>query len=51
MAMASTIQTKQVLQITGVRKAFPRPSGGELTVLDDVDMTLKEGEIVGLLGR
>ncbi len=51
MAMASTLQVQTVLQIEGVRKAFPRPSGGELTVLDNVDMTLKEGEIVGLLGR
>jgi len=51
MAMATTLQTKNVLEVKGVRKAFPRPSGGELTVLDDVDMTLKEGEIVGLLGR
>jgi len=51
MAMASTIETKTVLQVEGVRKAFPRPSGGEMTVLENVDMTLKEGEIVGLLGR
>ncbi|HUD50424.1 nitrate/sulfonate/bicarbonate ABC transporter ATP-binding protein [Parvibaculum sp.] len=49
--MATTLQTKNVLEVKDVRKAFPRPSGGELTVLDDVDMTLKEGEIVGLLGR
>ncbi|MEN6543173.1 nitrate/sulfonate/bicarbonate ABC transporter ATP-binding protein [Parvibaculum sp.] len=49
--MASTIETKTVLQVEGVRKAFPRPSGGEMTVLENVDMTLKEGEIVGLLGR
>ena len=51
MAMASTLQAQTVLQIEGVRKAFPRPSGGELTVLDNVDLTLREGEIVGLLGR
>lgn len=51
MAMASALQAKTVLQIEGVRQAFPRPSGGELTVLDNVDLTLREGEIVGLLGR
>ncbi len=42
---------KPVLEIRQVRQAFSRPSGGDLTVLDDVNMTLKEGEIVGLLGR
>ncbi|HEX3809760.1 MAG TPA: nitrate/sulfonate/bicarbonate ABC transporter ATP-binding protein [Rhizomicrobium sp.] len=41
----------QLLEIRNVRRAFPRPSGGELLVLDDVDLTLKQGEIVGLLGR
>ncbi|HEX4533361.1 MAG TPA: nitrate/sulfonate/bicarbonate ABC transporter ATP-binding protein [Rhizomicrobium sp.] len=41
----------QLLEIRSVRRAFPRPSGGELLVLDDVDLTLKQGEIVGLLGR
>ncbi|MBC7735900.1 MAG: nitrate/sulfonate/bicarbonate ABC transporter ATP-binding protein [Candidatus Saccharibacteria bacterium] len=41
----------QLLNVDSVRKAFPKPDGGELLVLDDVDLTLKEGEIVGLLGR
>ena len=34
-----------------VRRTFPRGGGEELLVLDDVNLTLKEGEIVGLLGR
>lgn len=51
MAMATTLsQAKTVLEIRNVRRSFPRTSG-ELIVLDDVNMTLKEGEIVGLLGR
>jgi len=29
----------------------PRPDGGELLVLDGIDLRLREGEIVGLLGR
>jgi NitT/TauT family transport system ATP-binding protein len=50
--MAVTMQQmKPVLEVKQVRQAFSRPSGGELTVLDDVNMTLREGEIVGLLGR
>ena len=43
--------TPQLLNVDSVRKAFSKPDGGELLVLDDVDLTLKEGEIVGLLGR
>ncbi len=40
-----------ILEVRGVRRAFARPAGGELVVLENVDLTLKEGEIVGLLGR
>ena len=40
-----------LLEVAGVRKAFPRPDGGELLVLDDVRLRVEEGEIVGLLGR
>ena len=36
-----------LLDLHGVLK----PDGGELLVLDGIDLTLKEGEIVGLLGR
>jgi len=40
-----------LLEATNVRRSFPRPGGEELLVLDGVNVTLKEGEIVGLLGR
>ena len=40
-----------LLEIDTVRKAFPRPDGGELLVLDGVNLRMNEGEIVGLLGR
>ena len=39
-----------VLQVKGVRQGFEK-SSGELLVLDNVDVTLKDGEIVALLGR
>lgn len=45
------MNTAPLLDIQGVRKSFPKPDGGELLVLDGIDLTLKEGEIVGLLGR
>ncbi len=40
-----------LLDVRGVRQAFPKPAGGEAVVLEDVNLTLREGEIVGLLGR
>jgi NitT/TauT family transport system ATP-binding protein len=40
-----------LLAVHGVRKIFPKPDGGELVVLDGIDFTVREGEIVGLLGR
>jgi NitT/TauT family transport system ATP-binding protein len=40
-----------LLDLQHVRRAFAKPGGGELLVLDDVDLILREGEIAGLLGR
>jgi NitT/TauT family transport system ATP-binding protein len=40
-----------LLEVTKVKRTFPRGGGEELLVLDDVNLTLREGEIVGLLGR
>jgi NitT/TauT family transport system ATP-binding protein len=40
-----------LLEITSVRQAFPKPDGEDLLVLDDVNLSLAEGQIVGLLGR
>ena len=42
----------ELLNVEHVRRTFPRGGGGEdLLVLDDVNLNLREGEIVGLLGR
>ena len=40
-----------ILDLHDVRRAFPKAGGGELLVLDGIDLTVKQGEIVGLLGR
>src|SRR6201987_1976623 len=41
----------ELLNVEHVRRTFPRGGGEELLVLDDVNLTLKQGEIVDLLGR
>src|SRR3979490_422041 len=45
--------TKQnnLLDIRGVCRSFPQRSGEDLVVLEKVDLTIRSGEIVGLLGR
>ena len=43
--------TDLLLEITGVRQAYHKDSSADLVVLDDVDLRLRPGEIVGLLGR
>jgi len=40
-----------LLQIQSCCQAFPKADGEDLLVLDDINLTLKDGEIVGLLGR
>jgi NitT/TauT family transport system ATP-binding protein len=40
-----------LLDIHALRQTFPRADGGELLVLDGIDLQLAEGQIVGLLGR
>ena len=40
-----------LLQCTDVRKAFPKPDGDDLLVLEGMNLDLYEGQIVGLLGR
>lgn len=40
-----------ILQLTSVTKSFPRQEGRDLKVLEGINLTLKEGEIVGLLGK
>src|SRR3954453_12418619 len=40
-----------LLEVFGCRQAYHKDSSAELVVLDDVDLTLRENEIVALLGR
>ena len=49
--MPDTMTDPGLLLVRGVRQAYHKDAATELTVLDNVDLTLREGEIVGLLGR
>ncbi|NLH82100.1 MAG: nitrate/sulfonate/bicarbonate ABC transporter ATP-binding protein [Phyllobacteriaceae bacterium] len=50
-----TVLTSEVerplIEIRGVDRSFPKANGDELVVLEHVDLTIRPGEIVGLLGR
>jgi NitT/TauT family transport system ATP-binding protein len=43
--------TAPLLAVRSIRQAFPKPDGGQLLVLDDLNLDLVQGQIVGLLGR
>ena len=47
---SATAAVAPLLQVEEVRKTFPK-ADGELLVLDGVNLTLGQGQIVGLLGR
>ncbi len=51
MNTAANLATRTLLTVENVRKAFPKPDGGELLVLDGMNLSVNEGQIVGLLGR
>jgi len=40
-----------LIEVSGCRQAYHKDANADLVVLDDVNLTLREGEIVALLGR
>jgi NitT/TauT family transport system ATP-binding protein len=50
-ATAPALNLAPLLEVQGVCKSFRKPDGDELVVLENVNLTLRPGEIVGLLGR
>ena len=49
--MLDTSKEANLLDIRSVCRSFPKGSGEEILVLEKVDLTIRSGEIVGLLGR
>ena len=48
---SAATQAAPLIEIRGVDRSFPKSNGERLVVLEDVDLTIRAGEIVGLLGR
>ena len=49
--MDQTVTAETLLHVTGVRQSYHKESNADLVVLDNVELDLRAGEIVGLLGR
>ncbi len=45
------VTTEALVDVRQVRQAYHKDSSADLVVLDDVDVSIRHGEIVGLLGR
>ncbi|HWE91316.1 MAG TPA: ATP-binding cassette domain-containing protein, partial [Pseudonocardiaceae bacterium] len=49
--MIATPSAEVLVEVTDITKSFTGAAGDELRVLEGVDLTLRSGEIVALLGR
>ncbi|MGA1804836.1 AAA-associated domain-containing protein [Rhizobium sp. HT1-10] len=49
--MLDHLSKTPLIDISKVSRSFPKANGSDVVVLENVDLTIKEGEIVGLLGR
>ncbi|MGY4305408.1 NitT/TauT family transport system ATP-binding protein [Bradyrhizobium sp. USDA 4369] len=49
--MRDQVKETSLIEIKSVSRLFPKGSGEDLVVLEKVDLTIRAGEIVGLLGR
>src|ERR1700712_1276317 len=47
----SLTEGELLVHITGCRQAYHKDASADVIVLDDVNLSLRQGEIVGLLGR
>jgi nitrate/nitrite transport system ATP-binding protein len=47
----TTQSSKEFLVIENVTKAYPKPSGGETVVLDDINLNIGENEYISIIGH
>jgi NitT/TauT family transport system ATP-binding protein len=51
MDQATRTETSMLVSIQNCRQSYPKDASSDVIILDDVQLSLREGEIVGLLGR
>ena len=51
MDQATRTEASVLVSIQNCRQSYPKDAASDVIILDDVQLSLKEGEIVGLLGR
>jgi NitT/TauT family transport system ATP-binding protein len=51
MDQATRTETPMLVSIQKCRQSYPKDASSDVIILDDVQLSLREGEIVGLLGR
>ncbi|HET9147802.1 MAG TPA: nitrate/sulfonate/bicarbonate ABC transporter ATP-binding protein, partial [Acetobacteraceae bacterium] len=49
--MDQLVAARSLLEVRNCRQSYHKDANSDLVVLDDVNLTLRDGEIVGLLGR
>ncbi len=47
----STPPNRKFLQVSGLKKTFPTPGGGDVDVFEEVDFSLAKGEFVCIIGH
>jgi NitT/TauT family transport system ATP-binding protein len=50
-AGSATVLQPAIIELRTICKSYAKPSGEPMPVLVNIDLTIREGEIVGLLGR
>lgn len=51
MIESATMPRQPILRLDGIGKTFTLPSGDELPILHDLDLTIHAGEVVAIVGR
>jgi NitT/TauT family transport system ATP-binding protein len=51
MDQTARTETAMLVSIENCRQSYPKEASSDVIILDDVQLSLREGEIVGLLGR
>src|SRR3974390_3806148 len=49
--MDTNVTQQSLLEVRGCKQAYHKEASADLVVLDDVNLSLHEGEMVALLGR